>query len=103
MEDLATHRRPRLLRSRPRQCHGGNGDPKPVFLVRRTAFEAVGGYPTGLVAGCERQALAVRIAAAGYCCDVLPEILNTRHVPARLRRPIRSRRANRFGAPSTSD
>jgi glycosyltransferase involved in cell wall biosynthesis len=59
---------------------GGNGDTNPVFLVRRTAFDAVGGYPTGLVAGCERQALAVRFAAAGYCCDVLPEILNTRRV-----------------------
>jgi glycosyltransferase involved in cell wall biosynthesis len=63
----------------------GNGDPDPVFLVRRTAFEAVGGYPTGLVAGCERQALAVRIATAGYRCDVLPEILITRRVTGKAR------------------
>jgi glycosyltransferase involved in cell wall biosynthesis len=60
---------------------GGNGDPNPVFLVRRAAFNAVGGYPAALIAGGEREALAVRIASAGYCCDVLPEPLNTRHVP----------------------
>ena len=57
---------------------GGDGDANPIFLVRRAVFDAVGGYPTGLVAGHERQALAVRIAMAGYCCDVLPEVLNTR-------------------------
>jgi glycosyltransferase involved in cell wall biosynthesis len=59
---------------------GGKGDANPVFIVRRTAFDAVGGYPAGLIGGRERQALAVRIAAAGYCCDVIPEILNTRRV-----------------------
>jgi glycosyltransferase involved in cell wall biosynthesis len=57
---------------------GGEGDANSIFLVRRAAFDAIGGYPTGLVAGHERQALAVRIAMAGYCCDVLPEVLNTR-------------------------
>ena len=72
---------------------GGDGDTNPVFLVRRAAFDAVGGYPTGLVAGRERQALAVRIAMAGYCCDVLPEILNTR----RVTRDVASREATREG------
>jgi glycosyltransferase involved in cell wall biosynthesis len=72
---------------------GGDSDPDPVFLVRRTAFDAVGGYPTGLVAGRERQALAVRIATAGYRCDVLPELLNTR----RVARGIESRDVIREG------
>lgn len=59
---------------------GGGGNRNPIFVVRRKAFDAVGGYPVGLVAGREREALAVRIAMAGYCCDVLPEILNARRV-----------------------
>lgn len=49
-----------------------------LFLVRRHAFEAVGGYPTALIAGGERRALALKVALAGFSCDVLPEILNVR-------------------------
>lgn len=58
----------------------GNGDSKPVFVLRRATFEAVGGYPQALVAGRERQTLAARVVLAGYATDVLPEILNTRHL-----------------------
>ena len=66
---------------------GGGASSNPILMARRKAFEAVGGYPIGLIAGRERPALAVRIAMAGYRCDVLPEILNTRRTTADARRP----------------
>ena len=66
---------------------GGGANSNPIFIARRKAFEAVGGYPIGLIAGRERPALAVRIAMAGYRCDVLPEILNTRRTTADAKRP----------------
>jgi glycosyltransferase involved in cell wall biosynthesis len=49
--------------------HGG-----AVCLIRRDAFEQVGGFPEDSRMG-EDYALHTRIAAAGYDCDVLPEYL----------------------------
>jgi glycosyltransferase involved in cell wall biosynthesis len=44
-------------------------------LVRRDAFDAVGGFPEGLLGAFEGYALQVRMALGGYAADVVPEVL----------------------------
>jgi len=58
----------------------GTYDGSPTYLIRKAVLDAVGGYPEGLVAGYEREALALRAALAGYRTEVFPEVLNTRRV-----------------------
>jgi glycosyltransferase involved in cell wall biosynthesis len=58
---------------------GGLVDPSSfggsMFIVRRSAFEAIGGFTERRGAGHEDWELYVRLALAGYKVDVLPELL----------------------------
>jgi GT2 family glycosyltransferase len=47
----------------------------PMILIRRTAFEAIGGYREWRGAGHEDWELQARLLTAGCTCDVLPEHL----------------------------
>jgi glycosyltransferase involved in cell wall biosynthesis len=49
-----------------------------VILIRRSVFEAVGGYQEFPGAGHEDWALQVKLAATGYRTDVVPEYLHYR-------------------------
>jgi glycosyltransferase involved in cell wall biosynthesis len=60
----------------------------PTFLIKRDVFNAVGGYRRGLLAGHERRALTIRVALAGYSCDVVPEVLGYR--PDRCRQFLKA-------------
>jgi len=46
-----------------------------VSLVRRAAFEAVGGFPTNTLAGKEGSALRARLIRSGFSTDLVPEFL----------------------------
>jgi len=62
-----------------------------MFIVRRSAFEAVGGFREVRGAGHEDWELYVRLALAGYKVDVLPELLQFyRQVEGSLARTLPS-------------
>src|SRR5262249_29859928 len=47
-----------------------------LSIMRRAAFEAVGGYREIYGAGCEDWELTIRLALAGFRVEVLPEYLH---------------------------
>jgi hypothetical protein len=67
-----------------------------MFMVRRSAFEAVGGFTEQRGAGHEDWELYVRLTLAGYKVDVLPELLQFyRQVEAGLARMLPSEASKR--------
>jgi GT2 family glycosyltransferase len=67
-----------------------------MFMVRRSAFEAVGGYRELRGVGHEDWELYVRLALAGYKVDVLPEMLQFyRQVEGSLARTLPAESARR--------
>jgi len=67
-----------------------------MFMVRRSAFEAVGGFTELRGAGHEDWELYVRLALAGYKVDVLPELLQFyRQVEGGLARTLPSEASRR--------
>jgi hypothetical protein len=67
-----------------------------MFMVRRSAFEAVGGFTELRGAGHEDWELYVRLALAGYKVDVLPELLQFyRQVEGGLARTLPSEASKR--------
>jgi glycosyltransferase involved in cell wall biosynthesis len=67
-----------------------------MFMVRRSAFEAIGGFTELRGAGHEDWELYVRLALAGYKMDVLPELLQFyRQVEGGLARTLPSEASKR--------
>jgi GT2 family glycosyltransferase/glycosyltransferase involved in cell wall biosynthesis len=67
-----------------------------MFMVRRSAFEAIGGFTEMRGAGHEDWELYVRLTLAGYKVDVLPELLQFyRQVEGGLARTLPSENSRR--------
>jgi glycosyltransferase involved in cell wall biosynthesis/GT2 family glycosyltransferase len=79
---------------------GGMVDPASfggsMFIVRRSAFEAIGGFSVMRGAGHEDWELYVRLALAGYDVDVVPDLLQFyRQVEGSLARTLGSEASKR--------
>jgi glycosyltransferase involved in cell wall biosynthesis len=70
-----------------------------VSLIRRSVFEAAGGFPTNAAEGSEGSALRTRLMLSGFSTDVVPEFLRYHQRVARDSAP---RAPAKVAHPSTS-
>ena len=79
-----------------------------VSFIRRSAFEAAGGFPISAAVGAESNALRTRLILSGFSTDLVPEYLRYRQerVPASAPRisadPTRGLTSDPAAAPSSS-